>query len=48
MEKIMPSAIPADAVAPHRTLISIAVATGLTIGLVPYLVFIRHIGWTAA
>ena len=42
-----PCAIPPDAVIPHRTTISIAVVIGLTIGAVPYFVFIRHIGWVA-
>jgi len=48
MGKIMSSAIPSDAVTPHRAWISLAIVIGLTIGLIPYFVFIRHIGWAAA
>lgn len=45
MLKTDPNVISHNAVTPHRAIVSIAVVIGLTIGVIPYLVFARHIGW---
>lgn len=48
MGEVETRAIPHEAVEPRRFAISIAAVMGLTIGLVPYLLFVGRPGWSAA